>query len=394
MLNKDNQRMLCYVSKIDDIVPIEGYDRVEQAILGGWRVIVNKADNFQSGDLCVYFEIDSLVNAADERFAFLQKRKYRIKTLKMCKTISQGLVMPLSAFPEIKNPELNMDLTALLKVQYYVPEDNTRKMSVDPYRSMKDRHSKLLKKPPFKWMMKYEVGRKILLAIFGKKRNKKTSFPTQFPFIKPTDQERCENMPWVLEDKTPFIVSQKCDGSSATYILERKKFGKFKFYVCSRNVRQLNEDQQCFHSENYYWQAAKKYNIESKLKNFLQGNPDIQYVCWQGELCGPKIQKNPHGLQDLHFFAFHMITSDKGKWDIREAAKIWNRYGIETVPIVNENYIMPDDFEEFKLSADGVYAPECCEGLSAQPREGFVYYKTTDPNFSFKNVSREYLLKH
>ena len=83
MLDKNGNRMLCYVTTIDNILPIEGYDRVEQAIVGGWSIIVSKADNFQPGDKCIYFEIDSLVDAQDERFEFLEKRKYRIKTQRM-----------------------------------------------------------------------------------------------------------------------------------------------------------------------------------------------------------------------------------------------------------------------------------------------------------------------
>ena len=67
---------------------------------------------------------------------------------------------------------------------------------------------------------------------------------------------------------------------------------------------------------------------------------------------------------------------------------------MEIVPIIDENYILPDDFEEFKRSADGVYNSSVCEGNSSCSREGYVYYKTTDPTFSFKNVSREYLAKH
>ena len=46
--------------------------------------------------------------------------------------------------------------------------------------------------------------------------------------------------------------------------------------------------------------------------------------------------------------------------------------------------------EEFKLSADGPCEVKGARGL----REGYVYRKVGDPNFSFKNVSREYLLKH
>ena len=117
-------------------------------------------------------------------------------------------------------------------------------------------------------------------------------------------------------------------------------------------------------------------------------------MCWQGEVCSPKIQGNPQKLTETHLFLFHMIDSEKGKYDIREAAKIWKEYNMEIVPILDENYILPDDFEAFKLSADGKYDPSVCEGNINCNREGFVYYKTTDPNFSFKNVSRTYLLKH
>jgi hypothetical protein len=130
------------------------------------------------------------------------------------------------------------------------------------------------------------------------------------------------------------------------------------------------------------------------LADYLKKHPDINYICWQGEICAPKIQKNPHHLNETHFYAFHMIDSKIGKWDIREAKKVWDSYGIESVPIINENYILPDDFEEFKASADTTYDPAVCEGKSGCAAEGYVYYKTTDPSFSFKNVSRTYLLNH
>lgn len=205
----------------------------------------------------------------------------------------------------------------------------------------------------------------------------------------------CENLPHILEDKTPFIVTQKCDGSSGTYILERKSKHKYEFYVCSRRIRLLTPQQQCFYDDkNYYWEVAQKYDIENKMKDYLEKNPDISFVCWQGEICAPGIQKNPHHLNETHFYAFHFTDSKNGRYDIRDAEKIWKSYGIEVVPIVNDNYIMPDNFEEFKSTADGTYEPSVCEGETNCHREGFVYYKTTDPTFSFKNVSREYLLKH
>ena len=283
-------------------------------------------------------------------------------------------------------------LTEVIGVTYSVDEDNARKSKgIDKYASMAQRKPNIFKKKWARWFMKRAWGRKLMFLLFGRKKDKNTGFPTKFPWVKKTDQERAENMPWVLNDKTPFIKTQKCDGSSGTFILERKKFG-FEFYVCSRNVRQLKPDQKCYYDENYYWIVAIKYDIENKLKDYLRKNPNLKYVCWQGEVCGPSIQKNPHGLSGYHLFLFHMIDSENGKLDIREAKKIWDSYNMESVPIVCDNYIMPDDFEEFKQDADGTYDPSVCEGKDNCDREGWVYYSTKDPNFSFKNVSRNYLL--
>ena len=58
MLNKNGIRELAYVVIIDNITPIEGYDRVELAHVGGWTIVVGKGE-FKCGDPAIYFEIDS-----------------------------------------------------------------------------------------------------------------------------------------------------------------------------------------------------------------------------------------------------------------------------------------------------------------------------------------------
>ena len=398
MLNPNtNQRELAYVVTIDEIRPIEGYDRVEHARVGGWWVIVRK-DQFKVGDLAIYIEIDSKV-PEKEPFMFLEKRHFKVKTLKMCKVISQGLLMSPEDFNW--NPaDLTVGefLTEKLGITYADAEDNKRKApSVDKYKKMAQRHGKLFAKQPFRWLMKRKWGRKLLFIFFGKKKDKKNTWPVnQFPGVAKTDQERCENMPWILEDKTPFIVTQKCDGSSGTYILEKKGKNKYEFYVCSRNVRMVKEDQECYYgSHNYYWEVAIKYDIETKMKRWLTKNPDATWVCWQGEICAPGIQKNPHKLTETHFYCFHWTDSINGRLPITIASSLWNDYNMEVVPIIDTNYILPDNFDEFKASVDNVfYKPRICEGHKDCLIEGYVYYKTTDPTFSFKNVSRTYLLKN
>lgn len=394
----NDKRALAYVVKVDDILPIVGADNIELAVVGGWKVIVKKKE-IAIGEKGVYFEIDSKVPSDDERFAFLANKDYRIKTMKLNKfgVYSQGLLMPLSIFPELGDLDVNTDVTDALKVIYYVPADNERKANTsDPnakYKSMAARHPKLAKQKWFRWLMRRGWGRKFLFVFFGKKKDTPKGWPTHFPGVSKTDQERCENIPFIIEEDTLWVRTEKCDGTSGTFILERKGKKKYEFYVCSRNVRMTNKDQECFYgSNNYYWDAAIKYDIENKMKDYLTKHPDLSFVCWQGEICGPNIQKNPHGLSTLHLFCFHM-TDDTGRYDIREAKKIWESYGMEVVPIVNENYRLPNDFETFKATADGYYSAEVCEGKTTQKREGYVYYDVKDPRRSFKNVSRKYLLE-
>ena len=408
MLNSKQERELAYVVIIDGIEPIPGYDRVEHAIVGGWRVIVQKGQ-FKVGEPAIYFEIDSRVPADKECFAFLEKRHYKVKTLKMCKTISQGLLMHAEDFGWNIDSNLSVSgaiidnkgnihyandesrfLTKQLGVTYADEEDNQRKApSVDKYKKMTARHPQLFKKPWARWMMKHKFGRKVMFFFFGKKKDKPLGFPTKFPYIKKTDEERVENMPYILQDKEPWVKSQKIDGTSSTYILEKKKFGRFEKYVCSRNVRQLNPSQKNYHTDiegNVYWMMADKYHIFEFLKNYLVEN-SLDYVCLQGETAGPNLQGNPHKFKELCFFGFNLIRSDIGRMDSVAAEKICQQNNIPWVPIVDENYILPDDMETLKLDADG----PCIVGEGL--REGWVY-RSRDGQKSFKNVSREYLLKY
>lgn len=382
----NDKRALAYVVTIDEIKPIDGYDRVEYARTNGWWVIIGKADNLQVGDKCVYFEVDSKVNSEDERFAFLEKRNYKIKTQRMCKVISQGLLMPLSVFPELGDADVNTDVTDKLKVTYAVEEDNARKGNGDPnakYKSMVARHQKIFKQKWARWMMRRSWGRKIMFFFFGKKKDNPRGFPT---FVSKTDEERVENQPWRIGDGKTYLATEKLDGTSCTYALERKGRNKFEFYVCSRNVRQQDEKQECYHDHNIYWDLAFKYNIEQHLKDFLNQFPQLQWVCIQGEGVG-SVQGNPLKLTEDDLYVFNFKESQTGRWPSMAGAGQVREWGMKWVPILGEVQ-MPDTMEELKVLATGKSKvnPEVM-------REGIVY-RSLDGSDSFKNVSREYLLKH
>ena len=385
----NDKRALAYTARVEEVKEIPGYDRVEHARVGaGWWCIVSKSDNFKPGDLCVYFEVDSKVPANDDRFAFMEKRNYKVKTLRMCKVYSQGLIMPITAFPEITTTEEHVDVTDVLHITYAVEEDNARKNG-DPnakYTSMKARHKKLFKHPLVKKIMRYEWGRKLMFFFFGKKKDNPRTFPTHFQFIHKTDEERCENLPWVIGYKDPLIVTEKLDGTSSTYILEKKGRNKYEFYVLSRNVRQQDENQKTYHDHNIYWDMAFKYDIENKLKQYLEEN-DLDYVCIQGESVG-SVQGNPLQLSEDDLYVFNFIRSDKGRIPSNEGKLIVEQMGMKWVPILDLAFYMPNDMEEFKVMADAksVVNPKV-------DREGIVL-RDPKTDFSFKNVSRKYLLKH
>ena len=416
MLNSNNERELAYVVKIDAIEPIVGSDNCEAAVVGGWRVMVRKG-TFKPNDLAIYFEIDSKVDTTKPEFAFLEKKGGKIKTQRYTfggkgLMISQGLLMSAEDFgwKFIKDsayagePCIVKDftktnvifatgesrfLTKELGVTYAEEEDNSRKAaSADKYKKMAGRHPNLFKKPWVRWMMKREWGRKAMFFFFGKKKDKKNGWPS---WVVKTDEERVQNMPWILNDKSPWIATEKIDGTSTTFTMKRGKknlFGRDKneFYVCSRNVVFTKPDQPCFYDSNVYLEMAKKYKVEDVLSNYLELHPDVEWVTIQGETYGEGVQKRNYSLKGHDFMAFNLIDSVRGRWNSVEAKKLCSTYYIPWVPILDENFILPDTVDELLTIATGESI--CDHDL----REGIVF-RSQDGTKSFKAVSNEFLLR-
>ncbi len=380
-----DKRALAYTTRVGEISKIEGADSIELVSVLGWKVIA-KIGEFHEGDLCVYFEIDSKL-PEKEWSEFMRTKHFKVKTMKLGKfgVISQGLALPINVFDvEIPNEE-NVDVTELLGVTYSVEEDNARKKT-DPnakYKSMASRHQKIFKQPWARWMMRREWGRRAMFLFFGRKKDKPRGFPT---FVSKTDEERVENQPWRIGDGKTYLCTEKLDGTSCTYALERKGKKKFEFYVCSRNVRQQDENQKTYHDHNIYWDLAFKYDIEKHLRNFLCDWPEFKWVCIQGEGVG-SVQGNPLKLAEDDLYIFNFKDSVHGRLPSEIGRGIIEGWGMKWVPILGEVQ-MPDTMEELKELATGksVVNPDVM-------REGLVY-RSLDGSDSFKNVSREYLLKH
>lgn len=356
-------RKLASIKAISDIIPIEGKDRIVLAMVDGWSVIVKK-DEFKIGDRCVYIEIDSVLPAKPE-FEFLSKNNYRIKTMKMAGVISQGICFPLSVLPE---------------GEYKLEDDVTEVIGIKQYEKTMDREtegnevSTKTKKYP-KFLMRFKWFRKLVLP-----KKQKKGFPD---FISKTDETRIQNMPFILNDKREWIVTEKIDGQSGTFCLVRHKSriplikDKFEYIVCSRNLRLGAKD------NSSYWRVSDKYQIENALKNMIG---DRDWIALQGECIASNVQGNKYKVTEPDLYIFNLIYPT-GRMNSLTAQSICNQHGLKFVPIIATDYVLPDTVNEVLDYAHGQ------SQLHETLREGLVF-RSKDGKQSFKAVDPLFLLKH
>ena len=404
MLNPNTgERELAYVVKIDSIEPIPGRDRVECAKVGGWTIMVRK-DQFKPGDLGIYFEIDSKV-PAKEPFMFLEGKHFKIKTQKY-KTPngqfwSQGLLMAAEDFGWriVENGtamakengdsfELGDFLTKELGVVYADPEDNSRKSksSVDKYQKMAQRMGKKFSKQPYRWLMKRTWGKKLLFFFYGKKKDSK-AWPNHI--ASKTDVERIQNMIWILQDKNPFVATEKVDGSSMSVMAEYGKFNKINKYVCSRNVVFENPEQDCYYDTNIYFEAYEKYHLGEKIEQMLK-DLNLPNIAIQMEVYGDGVQKRNYSMNngERKIAVFH-ILSNNVKMPMEKVVELCEKYDLPHVPIIDNNYVLPDTLEELQTYVES--APSAIDGLE---KEGIVFYDKKTGTQYFKFVSPSFLMKY
>ena len=393
MINpKTKQRELAYVVKIDNIIPIDDADRVEQAVVGGWHIMVRKGQ-FKAEDKAVYFEIDSKVPER-EPYMFLADKHFKIKTQKYFKgtVISQGLLMAFEDFDWAEDKyEVGTFLTKELEVTYAVEEDNKRKSNITKYDKMYQRHLVLFKKYKIlRKIFKTNIGKKILFIFLGKKRDTR-NWPA---WVVKTDEERVQNMPFLFpgDPNKKWVVTEKIDGTSTTFTMKGRK-KKEEFYICSRNVNfdKPEKAENCFYETNVYIEMAEKYNMESVLRNILENHPEFEFVTIQGETYGANIQKRDYGLTGHDFMAFNLIFGYKdGRVErlnpIDMTSILVNTYNIPCVPVL-ETIILPETMDEMIAYANGKSL------VDGGMREGVVL-RTLDGVESFKSVSNDFLIKY
>ena len=332
------ERKLASIRKISDLSPIEGADKIEVATIDGWKVVVAKDVNHKVGDLVVYCEVDSFLPIREE-FEFLRKSShkkmgdqegFRLKTIRLRGQLSQGLILPIHILPFGDAFHEGQDVTEVLGIVKYEPP------------------------------VPAELAGKV-----------KGLFPS---FLRKTDEERVQNLTSEYEEYRTsdhkFYVTEKLDGSSATFYLRNGEFG-----VCSRNLELLETE------GNTFWKVARELDLENKMDS-LGFN-----VCLQGELIGEGIQGNPYKIkgQTVRFFNGFNITTQENI-PFLDFVELTQNLGLKTVPILDFDFKLPhfvDDMLEF--------ADNKSELNSNFDREGVVV-RSYDRTISFKSISNKFLL--
>ena len=371
-------RKLATVRKIDALEPIDGADLIEAAVIGGWKVVVKKGE-FTVGQLATYFEIDSWIPT--ELAPFLtsegkEPREYngikgeRLRTVRLRKQISQGLLLPLTViYDAVKKSLDNLNIKLETMPIIYYEED----MDV----------SDLLN------IHKYEPPMSTQLAGMAK-----GNFPS---FIPKTDEERVQNLSrslyqWIGSEDL-WEASEKLDGSSMTVYIKNAADEEGnpvrRFGVCSRNLELKDTE------ENSFWRQARADDIENKLRELV---PD-RNLAIQGELIGESIQGNKYRILGTQFHVFTIYDIDKGEYlNSEERVALSGKLGLNHVKVL-ENVSLYRSPAGTSVNVNDVIAQllTYAEGksvLNAQTeREGVVFKNTRDPSLHFKAISNKFLLK-
>lgn len=337
-------RVLVSVERIVEIAPIPGADSIERVRILGWDVIARKDELHKVGDMVLYYRIDAILPVNIAPYAFLKGKK--LKTVRLHKQISQGLIGPLSWASahgvDLSNTPEGTDLTKLFGIA--VEEDEN------------------------------EGAKGKSTSDLGGGRG----FPWGIP---KTSESRIQDCPIMLRGlvgkDTEFTLKE--DGCSTTFATRNGEYA-----LCSRNWLLAEK------GHSHWHKIAKTLDIKAKLLAYKRN------IAIQGELTGPSIQSNRLMRKTLTFDAFKIWDIDAGVYLTRAAMMpILTLFGLTSVPVVWRGKL-PAEWESSKVlvaMADRIRYKQETDGKLVRG-EGFVIMVDSGARpTSCKVISDQYILK-
>ena len=344
-------RHLASIQKIWKIEPIEGADRIELAHVCGWQCVVGKGQ-FKPMDDAVYFEIDSFLPVRPE-FEFLRASNYKktdimgegfkLKTMKFKGQISQGLLMPIDAFPELSTElTLGTDVTEWLGVKKWEIEERAT------------------------------TGGTIIAEL-----------PATVPH---SDETRVQEEPELIQDfgDLEYYISTKMDGSSHAVAIDEDGW-----HVCGHNYEYANDGKSDFYN------LINQMNLRPRMEEYVETN-GYKSLTIIGEFCAPGIQQNRLRLKKPEWYVFTVMINGK-RVGLLEMIDLCHALSLQHVPIEEVGAGLGKRYptvEALLERADGDYPNGGKkEGIVIRPTTPVFCYRISAP-LSMKVVSNKYLLKN
>lgn len=344
-------RKLASIQRVWKIEPIEGADRIELAHVLGWQCVVNKGQ-FQPMDIAVYFEIDSFLPIR-EGFEFLRPSSYkktdimgegfRLRTMRFRGQISQGLLLPVSQFPEIpQDATVGDDISELLGVRKWEIEERAT------------------------------TGGTVIGTL-----------PYDIPH---TDETRVQEEPELIQAFAglEYYISTKMDGSSHSLGIDENGF-----HVTGHNYEYKDDGSSSF------YEFIKTRGYQEKMEEYAKAL-SLSTLTVQGEFCAPGIQQNRLRLSRPEWYVF-TIREDGKRVGLKRMLQDCEALGMTPVPIEEVGTDLPSKYptvEALLERADGNYPNGGKkEGIVVRPAEP-VFCPLISASLSMKIISNKYLLKN
>lgn len=394
---KENHKTL--IVQITEILPIKDADKIELVKFGLPYQCVSQKGTFKVGDLAVYVQPDSVVpttepfrfiwepyitawDAADaEPKAIVPEKRRRITVKKMRGEWSEGLLLPVTDFPELyvekstKNPLIvfevvGADVSEQLGITHHQPAEEEGEQGLKPVR--KQKRPKTFKGWFFFILHKIYTRRKVL--------NQQESESLDYPKYDVDALKSQSRNPFHGSDHD-VVITEKIHGSSTRYV-----FLDGKMYAGSRNL----------------WLAPESSGYATAA---LKNNPQIEKWCRQNEgfaLYGevtPTQKGFDYGSKKHQFWLFD-IRSPEGFWLDYEDPRYFTAFaeGIQNVPLLYKGGYRD---ETVKLLAEDTYSFAASRATGAEVkhiREGIVIKLVketplTRRRYQYKIVNNAFLEK-
>jgi RNA ligase (TIGR02306 family) len=346
----ENNNSVCYMATVNEIRPIEGADKIELVIVGGWNCIAQKGEQIV-GDIVIIATTDAVIpqSLSDEIGVTNYLRKGgRVRTVKLRGVYSECLIIPNKFLHgrvtmgdwDLKDGSDCMDIFGVFKYE-----------------------------PPAK-MVQLSGGRKIRYQ-----DNPNFHVYYKFPNLK--------NVPGMFTEEDDVEITRKIHGTNARYGIVKKnklsffdnvkkffgfadKWIEYEFVVGSHNVEK-GSDSNGFYDTNVWYDIEKKYDIKSKLWKCVRlSEPHIigDGITLYGEIYGAGIQKGyDYGLKEIEFVGFDV--KENGEYQSPDTANIYieDLLNLPYVKIlykgkwsqeVQDNYVFNNFIPNTKVPEEGI----------------------------------------